>query len=151
MFKVIVFALGVVMSGALAGPFDLPDQKRPDAGSQVAAATPEPPRLQLKYTAVARLSEVTRKTVFAKISACHGDVKKKADDLYPEMKLQSPGYSAKADMKRFRERSRFEDAGVAACGRKALETHSIDVPELRSITAEGVCKQWSPLTGKPAC
>lgn len=151
MLRVIAFTLGVVMSGALAGPFEPADHTAEAHEGRVAAAGTEPPRLQVNYAPVSRLSQAARKAVFAELSACHSEVKKKADELYPEMKLQSRGYSPKEDVKRFHERSRFEDAGVAACGRKALEKYSIDVAELRWITGEGVCKQWPPLAGKPAC
>jgi hypothetical protein len=152
MFRIVAFALAVMMSATLAGPLDSLDQKHPDAGgSQSRPVRPEAPRVQMKYTVVARLAEKARKTVFGGVSACHTAVRKKADDLYPEMSMQSRGYSPKADVKRFRQRSRFEDAGVVECGRKAIETHSIDAAELRSITAEGVCRQWPPLSGKPAC
>ena len=152
MFRIVACALAIMMSGAVAGPLDSFDQKHQEAGgSQETPVRPEAPRLQVKSTVVTRLPEETRKAVFAGVSACHTDVRKKADDLYPEMSVQSRGYSSKADVKRFRERSRFEDAEVAACGRRAIERHSIDAAELRSITAEGVCKQWPPLSGKPAC
>ena len=151
MLRVIAFAVGVMMSGALAGPLEPADHESAAHGDQVAAIRPEPPGLQVHYAPVSRLPQATRKVVFAELSACHSEVKKRADDLYPEMKLQSRGYRPKEDVKRFHERSRFEDAGVAACERKALEKYSIDVAELRWITGEGVCKQWPPLAGKPAC
>ena len=104
-----------------------------------------------KYTVVTRMSEEMRKAIFAEQSACRTDVRRKADEQFPEMTLRSGEYDPKGDVKRFRARSRFEDAGVAACERNAIEKHAIDLADLRSIVAEGACRQWSPLAGKPRC
>lgn len=149
---IVAIAIGVMVSGILTGPVQSTAQTRPAARlGQSGASVAETRPALLEHDAVARLSEGSRKAAFAQMSACRAGVRKHAQDLYPEMKLQSPGYSVKADVKRFRERARFEDAGVAACARETMEKHAIDRAELQSIVSEGACRQWPPLTGKPAC
>jgi hypothetical protein len=122
--------------------------KAPAKSGAVSKPTPAPPVLH--YTEVARLSRKTRQAVFVDVTACHADVKKKAEDQFPEMKL-GPGYSSKRDAKMFRERSRFENAGSAACDQRMIQKHTLDAVELREIKVEGICKQWPPLTGKLGC
>jgi hypothetical protein len=152
MFGILAISVIVVMSGALTTRIDSPAQARkPTKPVQAAQVRPESPRLPWKYSVVQRLSETARKVAFAQIATCRAGVARKAEDLYPEMKLQSRNYSVKEDVKRFRERAKFEDAGVEACAREALEKHAIDRAELQSIISEGACRQWPPLRGKPAC
>ena len=99
----------------------------------------------------AQRSAEARRKIFAELAACRTDVRKKADEQYPELTLQTRGYSPKEDVKRFRERSRSENAGVAACERQIVEKYAIDRAELFAITTDGVCRQWPPFTGKPRC
>ena len=114
-------------------------------------ATPSEPQGGLQYTPVARLAEKARQTVFADVSTCHSDIRKKSESLYPEQKLGSRGYSPKEDVKAFRARSRFENAGATTCDQQMLQKHTLIPTELREIKIEGACKQWPPLTGKPGC
>ena len=151
MFEIVVIAVTVVMSGGLTAQ-DSPAQGRTSTKPvQAAEASPESPRLKWRYSVVERLPETARKAAFGQIATCRTGVARKAEDLYPEMKVQGRNYSVKEDVKRFRERAKFEDAGVEACAREAMEKHAIDRAELQSIVSEGACRQWPPLTGKPAC
>jgi hypothetical protein len=120
------------------------------AAAPRAAANSRPSASFLRYTEVARLQEPNRRAMFAELTACHVDVKKKAESQSPEMKM-GRGYSPRQDMKMFRERSRFENAGNTACEQRLMQKHALDPVELREIKVEGICKQWPPLTGKPGC
>lgn len=123
---------------------------RPTSGQPRAKSATQAVPPKIEYTPVARLSEPTRKTVFGELAGCRAEVTRKADEQYPEMKIQSPGYSAKADVKRFRERGRFEDAGTAQCSRETLKKHTLEPRELTSIMLEGVSQQWPAIAPKPS-
>ena len=98
-----------------------------------------------------RLSKGVRKGVFKEISACRTDTNRKADQLHPPLDPREPDYTVKKDMQAFRDHSRYQDAGDLRCARQIAGKHELSPPEFRSITTEGLCKQWPPLTGKPAC
>ena len=142
-----MFTAAVLIATALHGPVETRPLQAP-AGTGLQPTTGA---MTERSAAAARPSEETRRKVFAELSACRTNVLKKADEQYPELSLQSRGYSAKEDVKRFRDRSRFENAGAAACERQIIEKHTIDRAQLFAITAEGVCQQWTPLAGKPRC
>jgi hypothetical protein len=145
---VVVLWVGA-LAGGLMAPTSAVGQAAPE--QQEAPAPAARAGLAIRYTAVTRVAEANRKQIFADLSACHVEVEKKADALYPAMSVQTRGYSAKKDIKQFRERGRFENAAIAQCTQRALEQHHLEAFELGSIKNEGICKQWQPLSGKPIC
>jgi hypothetical protein len=143
---VVVVAVMAAASPAAGGP----DEQATTGGRRTAAPAVRAP-LAIQYAEVSRLAKTNRQQIFAELTACHIDMRKKADALYPDMDVRTRGYSPKKDVKQFRERGQLENAMVAQCTQQAIEKHKIEAHELGSIKNEGICKQWPPLTGKPIC
>ena len=141
MFRNILLGIAVLGAGVSAAPID---QVSAIAASsrQTAASTPSYAPGSIEYKVVTRVPESHRRAVFGELAACRAVVNQKADEQYPEVRLQSPGYSPKADVRRFRERARFQDAGSAECARQALKTHTLEPRELTAMLLEGVIKKW---------
>lgn len=151
MWTRIVCSTAVLVVTVAAHTTQSQEHQKPAVAASAGESKLDGPRLHLSYAVIVRLPDETRKRVFAELSACRADVMRNADEQFPVLTLEDKDYSPKRDVEQFRRRSRFEDAGVIACNRRIEGKHSITNAELRSITAEGVCRQWPPLTGRPLC
>jgi hypothetical protein len=140
-----VVLLAVSVAGVSPGARAAARSRQATAGATKAAVAPPP------YNEVSRLSEPVRKTMFMQVVTCRAEVDRMAGTLYPDVDPRAPGYSPQKDRKIFHERARYEDEGLLRCSTQAASAHALTRLELRSIMAEGSCKRWPPLTGKPSC
>jgi hypothetical protein len=136
--------LGASVSGAV------PEQAGANAtgGGQKAASAPLLPKFA--YAEVSRVPEAGRRAIFTALVACRSTVNDEAAALYPEMNPRSAGYSVKAEVKRFKQRGRFQDAGSAECAARIMKTYGLQPDELRSMMLEGVSRGWTARTDPAA-
>jgi hypothetical protein len=149
--RFLIVAMVVVAAMAAASPAAGGQDGHAAVSRRKTAAPAVRAPLNIQYAEVTRLGKNIRQQIFAELTACHIEMRKKADALYPDMDVRTRGYSSKKDVKQFRERGQFENAMVAQCTQQAIAKHTIEAHELGSIKNEGICQQWPPLTGKPIC
>jgi hypothetical protein len=136
--------LGSSVSGAAAG-----QAGANGAGPGQKAASPAL-RPTFAYAEVSRVPEAGRRAIFTALVACRSAVNDEAAALYPEMNPRSAGYSVKAEVKRFKQRGQFQDAGSAECAARIMKTYGLQPDELRSMMLEGVSRGWTARTDPAA-
>jgi hypothetical protein len=100
-----------------------------------------------------RLSEDSRKAIFAQYTSCQA----KVDADYEKNpvtggKTERNGISARASIARdLKARERVVEVGYARCADTTKKSYEISELELQRVVSEGTCKRWSPLTGQPTC